>query len=591
MKKLLLLGVAAATSFAAFAQLPVSTTPENRNVVLEEFTGINCVYCPDGHKLANQLAAANPGDVFLINVHTGGFANPGPGQPNFTTTFGSALANQSNLAGYPAGTVNRQSFAPTYTQSGGTAMSRGDWDEAATIVLGDSSYVNVALEAEIDVQAMTMTVDVEVYYTADGSASNKLNIAVLQNNIAGPQTGASNFYPQMINPDGTYNHMHMLRHMITGQWGDAIDTTDSGTLISRSYTWNIPANINGVPVEIADLEVVAFVAEGNQFIVSGDEGPISFINFPYTDNAKMRDVSSESEVCALELNPTVKFQNFGSSPITSIDFSYDVNGSGAQTYTWNGTLNPLNNETISLPTIPFTDNGNNTLNVNIVNVNGAADQDASDNIGSFAGIIQNSGLGNLRLIMRQDRYGSEITWRIRNDQGQVVANGGPYSDLGSNGTVDHIHVLNLTNVECHTLEVDDSYGDGINSGYGNGKYWIEQADLVRIVEGDGVFASSIDHDFNYTATVGIEEATLRAAELYPNPANDMTTLSLELAGNDEVSYTVVNTLGQVIASEVASGVAGMNNIELNTSNWETGLYYINLEYNGEQSVEKLNVIH
>ena len=37
------------------AQTIVSTTPENKNAILEEFTGIYCVYCPDGHLIANNL--------------------------------------------------------------------------------------------------------------------------------------------------------------------------------------------------------------------------------------------------------------------------------------------------------------------------------------------------------------------------------------------------------------------------------------------------------------------------------------------------------------------------------------------------------
>ncbi|MDX1351042.1 MAG: hypothetical protein R3279_12370, partial [Putridiphycobacter sp.] len=74
MKKNLLSIFGIAASFGAFAQLPVSTMPDNKNVVLEEFTGITCVFCPQGHAIANTIAANNPGDVVLINIHTGGYA-------------------------------------------------------------------------------------------------------------------------------------------------------------------------------------------------------------------------------------------------------------------------------------------------------------------------------------------------------------------------------------------------------------------------------------------------------------------------------------------------------------------------------------
>lgn len=56
-KSLLTLGLGVLASSSLFAQLPVSTTAENKNVVLEEFTGIYCTFCPDGHLRASNLAA------------------------------------------------------------------------------------------------------------------------------------------------------------------------------------------------------------------------------------------------------------------------------------------------------------------------------------------------------------------------------------------------------------------------------------------------------------------------------------------------------------------------------------------------------
>lgn len=48
-------------SSALFAQTFVSTEVANKNVILEEYTGINCGNCPDGHRIANQIIAAHPG--------------------------------------------------------------------------------------------------------------------------------------------------------------------------------------------------------------------------------------------------------------------------------------------------------------------------------------------------------------------------------------------------------------------------------------------------------------------------------------------------------------------------------------------------
>ena len=121
----------------AFAQTIVSTDAETKKVILEEFTGIYCVFCPQGHQIAQTIQDNNPGDVFLINIHVGSFAVPSGNDPDFRTPWGTAIANQSQLVGYPAGTVNRHYF-PGSAQNGaqGTAMSRGAWTARSKSVVG-----------------------------------------------------------------------------------------------------------------------------------------------------------------------------------------------------------------------------------------------------------------------------------------------------------------------------------------------------------------------------------------------------------------------------------------------------------------------
>ena len=75
MKKItLFLLTVLAFTFSLKAQQYVSTEPSNRNVILEEFTGRGCGYCPDGHRIANEIMANNPGRVWAINIHAGGYA-------------------------------------------------------------------------------------------------------------------------------------------------------------------------------------------------------------------------------------------------------------------------------------------------------------------------------------------------------------------------------------------------------------------------------------------------------------------------------------------------------------------------------------
>ena len=61
----------------------------------------------------------------------------------------------------------------------------------------------------------------------------------------------------------------MFRHMLTGQWGDDIPTTTTGSLFQNTYTYTIPPDLNGVVYDLFNLEVAVFVSEGNHEILSG----------------------------------------------------------------------------------------------------------------------------------------------------------------------------------------------------------------------------------------------------------------------------------------------------------------------------------
>ena len=327
MKKLITLFVTLFCVQFLFAQNFVSTTAENRNVILEEFTGIHCGYCPDGHRLGQLFHDNNPGDVVLINLHTGSYANPSPGEPDFRTPLGPAIDAQAGVAGYPAGTINRHLF-PGMQQGSGTAMSRGDWATAGGQVLAQPSCVNVAAEAYLDIQTRVLTVDVEAYYT-DNSAvsSNKINVVLLQNNIEGPQAGAS-ANPTAVLANGNYNHQHMFKHMLTGQWGDDITSTTTTSLFQQTYTYTIPQDLNGVAYDLFNLEVAVFVAEGNQEILSGNMGNMTHIVPPgvnLIDLSATTNMSLPASYCDNLITPEITVINNSAIAVDTFEVSYTLN--------------------------------------------------------------------------------------------------------------------------------------------------------------------------------------------------------------------------------------------------------------------------
>lgn len=369
MKKIYLTTGLLASALAMSAQLPVSQTAENKNVVLEEFTGIYCTFCPDGHKRAQQLHDSNPDDVVLINVHVGGYAAPDAGDPDFRTSFGTAIANQSNLEGYPAGTVNRRNF-PGYEQpydqagnyvSGITAQSRGTWATTAPTVLGEVSYVNVALEGTIDVSTRELTVDVEMYFTGTTAPSSvKLNVALLQSGVEGPQTGSS-ANPAQVLPNGNYIHNHILRHLLTGQWGESITTTSQGTLVTKQYTYTVPADLNGIVYDLGQLSIAAFVAETQQLIVTGAEGPLT-LTVPaggqIIDLAATSNMTLPSTYCNGSVIPSITVSNEDAQTVAEYEVSYSINGGTPVTQQVNTPLASGGTNTVTFPAIVLSSGSN-----------------------------------------------------------------------------------------------------------------------------------------------------------------------------------------------------------------------------------------
>jgi len=567
------------------AQLPVSQEPENKNAVIEEFTGMHCVFCPDGHRISQQIYDNNPADVVLINIHTGSYANPSNGEPDFRTNYGSAIAFQSHLAGYPAGTVSRHYFG--YSQngspSGATALGRGQWSGAANEILTQESYCNIALEATVDIQTREMTVDIEIYFTADSPVEeNFLNVALLQNNVEGPQVGSSS-NPDQVLPNGNYNHMHMLRDLLTGQWGQLLSGNTQGTLIQTQLTYTLPEEIRDVPLDYTNIDVVGFVTEGQQEIITGSMAVINYSGLVYDTNVSITDQFYTDDICApAELEPQIKVFNNGNNAISSISFEYTINDGTPQEYTWEGSLSSLGTEIIDIPVSDFTLEDTNTMNIEITAVDGnEGDEDLSDNNATITfNKTTNEGHGvDYIVTIVQDAYGSESLWAIVDENENIIANGGPYSNLSSAGTETHTHEITIDQSGCYKFYMLDTYGDGMNSGYGAGNYSLSQANGVLVLYGNGIFENEDVQSFSIDTTVGIDNVLGEEIELSPNPSHG----NIILKNVKDMSVKVYNAEGQEVFSK--NQLNGMEN--LNLSHLTPGVYFAHFNKNNQSGIKKI----
>jgi len=564
MKKITL-AVLLIAGLSSSAQTIVSTTPQNKKVVLEEFTGIYCVYCPEGHAVANGIKAADPNNTFIINVHVGGFATPGPGEPDFRTPFGIPIASQTGLIGYPTGTINRRVFSGLEDTAGGTAMDRSFWTEASNTVKLQPSCVNVALTGTIDINTRLLTVHVEAFYTASsGVSTNKLNVALLQNNTLGFQIGG--------NAGINYNHQHRLVHLLTGQWGDAINTTTIGTFVDRTYTYTIPSSYNSIDAVLGDFELVAFVAEGNQNIISGNGAIPTYSGLSSTADAKVFNVNSITPQCNPSLAPTIVLQNLGQPTLTSLPISYNINGGANQIYNWTGRLASLERTTITLPNVTYTIQPSNTLNINFPN-----DGNNTNNLGSvtFAKAVLGTS-NNITLTIKPDMYGTEITWNIKNSLGTIITAGGPYQD--DDNALKTIPVT-LPAFDCYTFNVIDQYGDGIVSNTVEEFIRITDSNQLQLFYTDGNYGAGTSSNFSTNSALAVENFDKIDYKLSPNPSTGMIKINTQ---------TPVNVLITDITGKIVYLINEVTNETLiNLSSLQKGIYLAKISKGNKVQTEKI----
>ena len=584
-----------------FAQLPVGTAPQNKKAILEEFTGIHCGYCPDGHYIANVIQASYPANTVLINIHSGSFANAAVGEPDLKTAIGSAidLMPGNGITGYPAGTMNRSVLTGSVMAGG-----RGNWAAWATSVKTQTAYCNVAVQGNVNAVTRVLTYTAQVYYTANSPVStNSLTVMLLEDKVLGIQSnyGTPLYNASNYNADGSYNHNHVLRAGLTaGNFGITIPVTTSGTTFSTTGTYTVPATYGATgkenPCLLGNIELVAFVTQTDRNTINGAYGPITITNIANVRDASLSNIVADAETCAGNLQPT-KFNllNNGSANMTSATISYGVVGGTTPSYSFSGNLAPFTQTVITLPGYAFTAGATNTLNIAVTGVNGSTDQNPANNLLSKSIPLTTKISNGLNLAMEftQDRYGSELTWEVREEvSNTLIASGGPYADLSATGVLLHTVPFTVAPNKCYKVVVNDAYGDGFNAGYGAGQYQIKAYGTV-IYTMNGSMAAQDIKLFKTSATAsGINEQNSNIANIsvYPSPAKNAASLSLDLLQNESMSVNVVNTIGQVVYTETLNNLSAGNHIvNFNTENWASGVYSINVSSTNGTSNIKLVV--
>lgn len=95
--------------------------------------------------------------------------------------------------------------------------------------------------------------------------------------------------------------------------------------------------------------------------------------------------------------------------------------------------------------------------------------------------------------------------------------------------------------------------------------------------------------------VGVSNVNAGISEIaaVPNPASDRLAISFTLGTSSDVSVSLSNTIGQVVATQKAGRIAAgqRGNVEFSTSQLANGVYFFTVEANGQRTTNRVVVAH
>ena len=229
----------------------ISNVPSafTKKVLIEEFTGAWCGYCPDGAHIVESIINDNNGKVVGVSLHSGDAMEVA--HTNF-------LETTYQNTGYPSGMVDRVSI------NGSTSLNRGYWESVANAQLSETAVCGLAIISEVNGQNATVEVHAGFNSTLNGD-DYRLTVYLIEDGVTG--TGywydQSNYYNEVAespfnnlgNPIEGYEHNHTLRAILSESLGDAIMVSEmaSGGEHIETYTVDLSSyNKN-------KLSIVAFV--------------------------------------------------------------------------------------------------------------------------------------------------------------------------------------------------------------------------------------------------------------------------------------------------------------------------------------------
>jgi len=255
---------------------------EPRVVMIEEFTGVTCPTCPDGHKALKTISNTHPGKVAIVgiqltlNAQTRPYNHGGIMTKNDNRSEdGSDMAASifGNIAGIPVASFDR------VPQNNVMLPNRGDWPSFVQARINVPAKANMKVTSTYDDAKRQAVIKVRVAYTSPVTNGQMLTVMLVENDVVDAQElPVGDTAPVAAN----YVHQHVLRDIITASAGsaflDTMVTKSAGLVYERTFIYDLPPTDKpNTVLNPANCHIIAFVSNNNgadKEVVQATEVPL-----------------------------------------------------------------------------------------------------------------------------------------------------------------------------------------------------------------------------------------------------------------------------------------------------------------------------
>jgi thiol-disulfide isomerase/thioredoxin len=219
-----------------------------RKVLLEDFTGTWCGFCPRMTTLVKEAQTLTE-HLAVVSIH-GNSINTGVDP--LTIEEGMFLKNYFEVVGYPTGLINRTEF-----------WNQNNIAPQIEATAGEETNISIAINSKLIGQELSIDISIISENTIE---NKKLVLFLLEDGILEDQDSyynedSSSPWYQMGDPIPDFVHDHVLRMAISKPLGDTIMITKAFELYSKNIRLNIPIQFNS-----NQLSIVAIVVNGDETV-------------------------------------------------------------------------------------------------------------------------------------------------------------------------------------------------------------------------------------------------------------------------------------------------------------------------------------